>query len=402
MVTAKATFLFSAVLLSMLFVSCKAPRKPQPLLPSDRTDSIGVPVAETLTEHPFAIERIPTGEYVKLQSAHPARKKKAKVITDSYQIRRMLKGRAAFSDSLETDNLVEIQFDSGNSFKTTDFQDYWLQAYYPSEDILQLEGGHSFEYSVDLKDRMENVGTPQSMFYSPDSLFRLESYFAGQEIDIISVSQRTATGHYRKMADLTELLRYRFKDISIVNVADAFWTDAEHLYIRTRGNDSNGKELTPCFKLTMPATADKDFTFWDGLEEQHAPYRCNINFETIGSRHLLAKRYIDALMLDLHYPACVFYQGIRLQLSPRFLTVLIPIRMGEHELSIHLFHIDNHGRLADEMEVGYDEIAESAFRKYCTFHKDYADITEENDFVEERLNTTLKWKQDGYLIFQSH
>lgn len=70
------------------------------------------------------------------------------------------------------------------------------------------------------------------------------------------------------------------------------------------------------------------------------------------------------------------------ELSPEFKTISITFNKGEMELSTELLNFNKKGELIDHVEISYDEIAESAFRKWSEISNNNMTITEEN-YLEE-------------------
>ncbi|WP_158974273.1 SH3 domain-containing protein [Cellulophaga sp. L1A9] len=61
--------------------------------------------------------------------------------------------------------------------------DYGFVAYYPTEEIILFEGGHTSDYSISLKtgESLETVGNPEYIVASPNKKLRLNGWFPGQE-----------------------------------------------------------------------------------------------------------------------------------------------------------------------------------------------------------------------------
>lgn len=60
--------------------------------------------------------------------------------------------------------------------------------------------------------------------------------------------------------------------------------------------------------------------------------------------------------------------------SENFSAIVITYRDGEHELFSTLVTLDKNGNIIDQLDIAYDEIAESAFRKIGTLEKDRISI----------------------------
>lgn len=60
--------------------------------------------------------------------------------------------------------------------------------------------------------------------------------------------------------------------------------------------------------------------------------------------------------------------------SENFSAIVITYRDGEHELFSTLVTLDKNGNIIDQLDIAYDEIAESAFSKIGTLEKDWISI----------------------------
>ncbi len=60
--------------------------------------------------------------------------------------------------------------------------------------------------------------------------------------------------------------------------------------------------------------------------------------------------------------------------SENFSAIVITYRDGEHELFTTLVTLDKNGNIIDQLDISYDEIAESAFRKIGKLEKDRISI----------------------------
>jgi len=61
-----------------------------------------------------------------------------------------------------------------------------------------FEGGHSADFSVDLKTGtadVDSVGNPSYIVYSTDKQFRLNGYFPGQECSVYFIQQKSGQGY---------------------------------------------------------------------------------------------------------------------------------------------------------------------------------------------------------------
>ncbi|MFV0565014.1 MAG: SH3 domain-containing protein [Flavobacteriaceae bacterium] len=80
--------------------------------------------------------------------------------------------------------ISEINLNTGQTLHINQkSNDYWFVAYYPLEQIILFEGGHSSDYSISLKtgESLKTVGNPEYIIESPNKKLRLNGWFPGQE-----------------------------------------------------------------------------------------------------------------------------------------------------------------------------------------------------------------------------
>lgn len=75
--------------------------------------------------------------------------------------------------------------------------DYFLVAYYPKEEILLFEGGHTSDYSISLKtgEILETTGNPEYIQESPNKKYRLNGWFPGQECSSYFFQEKTENNY---------------------------------------------------------------------------------------------------------------------------------------------------------------------------------------------------------------
>jgi len=117
--------------------------------------------------------------------------------------------------------------------------DFGFVAYYPTEEILLFEGGHSSDYSISIKtgEKLETVGNPEYIIASPKNTVRLNGFFGGQEC-ISYFFQKKVNG---KFTYLTEF----YSDYDVCTFKEFYWTsETTFIYsIMINGNYSiNGQE----------------------------------------------------------------------------------------------------------------------------------------------------------------
>ena len=78
----------------------------------------------------------------------------------------------------------------------------------------------------------------------------------------------------------------------------------------------------------------------------------------------------------------------RIHYSDTFYSAIISYRSGEHELFTSLLNIDKDKKIIDQLNIAYDEIAESAFRKTSTFNPNKIVVEDWNYMSEPPIKKT--------------
>ena len=147
----------------------------------------------------------------------------------------LLKGVVEFSaldDSNEIMGLKQINFRNGEVYIHENIYDHIaFTAYYPSEDILVCEGGHSTDISFTLANGKETseTGNPEFFITSPNSRFRMNGSYDGQECAGYFLQEFT-NGSFEKIIDLEQETEKQ-TGFMICNARDGFWTDDRTLYV---------------------------------------------------------------------------------------------------------------------------------------------------------------------------
>jgi len=223
------------VLLSVVFISCDQKVKTNTNLPSKETITVKT-VEETtvLTPKPtqIQIEKINAAAF---QSAIEQEKtsKKPEKITDFKLVEKQLAGVVDFKE-LDGYLLVnKINFRNGTSSRNKDqLEECTFVAYFPSEDILLLEGGHTTDVSFDLKtgQKTYDAGNPDLVITSPSGKYRLNRVFEGQEC-FYHFIQEKKNGRFQKVFELDKTFKKNFKKWLCI-IEKGFWTDDNTFYFR--------------------------------------------------------------------------------------------------------------------------------------------------------------------------
>lgn len=225
----------AVVLLSIVIISCEQKVKTITDHPSKETITVKT-VEETtvLTPKPtqIQIEKINAGAF---QSAIQQEKtsKKPEKITDFKLVKKQLAGVVDFKE-LDGNLLVnKINFHNGTSAGNKDqLEDCTFVAYFPSEDILLLEGGHTTDVSFDLKtgQKTYDAGNPDLVITSPSGKYRLNKVFEGQEC-FYHFIQEKKNGRFQKVFEIDKTFKKNFNKWLCI-IEKGFWTDDNTFYFR--------------------------------------------------------------------------------------------------------------------------------------------------------------------------
>lgn len=87
----------------------------------------------------------------------------------------------------------------------------------------------------------------------------------------------------------------------------------------------------------------------------------------------------------------------QLHFSEKFQSVVISYYQGEHELFTTLVNIGENDHIIDQLDIAYDEIAESAFRKTSSINQNKIVVEDWNYMNDEPITTltTYQISQEG-------
>jgi hypothetical protein len=103
-------------------------------------------------------------------------------------------------------------------------------AYFPQEDILLTEGGHTSDWSVNMTtgEETEDVGNPYYFVYSPSKKYRLNGSFGGQECSSYFIQQYIGGKYIR----IIQLFDYENNTVpSICTSHNEYWLDDNNLFV---------------------------------------------------------------------------------------------------------------------------------------------------------------------------
>jgi hypothetical protein len=156
---------------------------------------------------------------IQFQDTPRKKDEELKIIADFRSAKKVLHGIVEFSEddgSDENPAIEKINFRNGKIKKVKDFDGEYFIAYYPDEDILLCEGGHTTDVSYNLKNgkETEETGNPGLIVTSPKKEFRINGHYNGQECYSYFI-QRKINGTYEKVIQLDEEFEKRVKNLAM-------------------------------------------------------------------------------------------------------------------------------------------------------------------------------------------
>lgn len=106
-----------------------------------------------------------------------------------------------------------------------------------------------------------------------------------------------------------------------------------------------------------------------------------------------------------HTDTTNFSLNYKIPFAENFTALVVTYQSGDNELFTTLITVSKGNKIIDRLDVAYDEVAESAFRKTSKIEKDNIVITAENWMSEEPIFETKTYilQADGkFKMVQSH
>lgn len=140
-----------------------------------------------LNKATIEIEDLAAAKFKDYNSKSIQNRSEQEKVSDFASAKKLLKDKVTWLLLDNTDDhyyLDSIRLDNGQILKSNDqYYEYDFIAYYPKEEVLLFEGGHSSDFSISLKtgETTETSGNPEYIKTSPNNKIRLNGYFPGQE-----------------------------------------------------------------------------------------------------------------------------------------------------------------------------------------------------------------------------
>ena len=205
--------------------------------PKDSSNLITTPTEklEKDISYDFTVEKIDSLEYRSIKKKTAPIKKNLVKITDISKAKKLLKGIVEFDENPDFGGnpaVKKIHFRNGKTYgNDKEFDYYFFIAYYPEEDILLCEGGHSTDISFNLKNgkQTEETGNPDLLNFSTNEIFRINGSYDGQEC-LGYFIQKKINGEFVKIIDLEKEFEAK-TSIMLCNIRDGFWIDDHTFYL---------------------------------------------------------------------------------------------------------------------------------------------------------------------------
>ena len=151
-------------------------------------------------------------------------------ITDFKVVQEKLKGVVTFKEDGDYLGVKAIRYRNGKPLSYEHMDEYVFVAYFPEEDILLLEGGHTTDISYDLKTGKEtyDVGNPDLATTSPTGKYQLNKLYEGQEC-FYHFLQKKNQNTYEPVLPLNDIFEKETKKWLCV-IGKEFWTDDQTIY----------------------------------------------------------------------------------------------------------------------------------------------------------------------------
>ena len=236
------------LLLSYTLITCGEKVKNLPEEAQSKKDQIWKIDQNNYTLH---IETIDSVRFYKEKKAAKIQSEEIEKISDFKIVKKLLKGMIEFEETEDYAAIKKIHFKNGTSWQSKDDEEIFV-AYYPAEDIIVMEGGHSSDISFNLNNgkAIEEAGNPEYLNTSTNKTYRLNGFYDGQEC-VTYFIEKNIQGQFEKVIPLSEELNKEGK-LKICHVDDEFWKDDHTLLLREiQAYGQNGVPRTVFYKITL-------------------------------------------------------------------------------------------------------------------------------------------------------
>ncbi|MDR6969567.1 hypothetical protein J2X31_003600 [Flavobacterium arsenatis] len=247
---------------AFLFQSCENKREKTKEKSFLKEDNISIKTNEEKTDLPeedgkysIIVEQIDSLQYYLQKEKDDNQNIEIKKITDFKVARKLLVGIVEF-DEKDIDYPMVKKINFINNRKPThksyfELDDCSFKAYFPNENILLCEGGHTTDVSFNLINGQETelTGNPDYIKTSPNKLFRINGHYDGQECSSYFIQKKTKN-EFEKIIQLdTEFEKQTKKWLCIMG--DNFWKDDTTFYLTLVTSYGKDRKNLGFFKIEL-------------------------------------------------------------------------------------------------------------------------------------------------------
>lgn len=233
-------------------------------------------------DYSLTIELLDSVQYYAEKAKVNYKPDKIEKIIDFAKAKKMLNGVVEFIEGEHYVGYRRILFRNGDTY-TDRYEEEGFVAYYPTEDIILFEGGHTSDVSFNLKNGQRTVetGNPEYIVTSPNKKFRLNGFYDGQECIFYSI-QKSIDGVFQNVIPLNNAF-IRNDRINLCRLKEAFWTDENTLFVAEQLYDNGEAAVTPKYYKVSIIKADKPIT------EKRIPFQSKNTEDFIPEGYMLYK-----------------------------------------------------------------------------------------------------------------
>ncbi len=216
---------------------CKQEIKITTVKSSDETLNPKITTTDTVTSsHPHPVKKTLQIEKISAKEFHTARQhakvnKPLEKITDFKTVQQQLSGVVDFKETGDYVGINAIHFRNGISNQNeVDVSECSFVAYFPAEDVLLLECGHTTDVSFNLTTGQGtyDTGNLELIITSPGEKYRLNKVFEGQECYYYFIQEKK-NGTFQKVFELDKIFKKQYNQW-LCTTEKEFWTDDTTLY----------------------------------------------------------------------------------------------------------------------------------------------------------------------------
>ncbi|MFJ1490303.1 hypothetical protein [Capnocytophaga canis] len=291
----------------------------------------------------------------------------------------------------------EIRFRNGTKLDTIYdlLNEIGFVAYFPTEDILLFEGGHSSDVSFNLSNgkETEEVGNPEFVIASPNNKVRLNGYYGGQEC-VFYFIQHYKNGQWQKTINLEGIFE-KITTKMLCNMS-AFWADDTTLYLAYPNYDEQGTMEFIHYKIILKPTVSD--VAWSDFPTVSFPKKEQTNADNYDSLPPLNSRQARLLLSGLFPNAENFKRVYTVPFSDDFTSVAVAFQLGDSQFFTMIFNLDKNNQIIDNLLIAYDEIAESFVSTESVLNKD--SIVVRKEFYENAITFTYEISPKGEFVLK--